>query len=117
MIEECPIRELWDKLLKSSEYEKRKKEVFEFNDNNRWRKRGIAVIPTKFAIAFTFTSYNQAGALVHVYMDGSVLVTHGGTEMGQGLHTKIAQIASTAFGIPLSKVCLFNFHLLLLKIY
>ena len=58
----------------------------------------------KFGISFNFTAFNQAGALVHVYKDGSVLVTHGGTEMGQGLHTKMLQVAATALGVPLSTV-------------
>src|SRR5690606_35107399 len=67
-------------------------------------KRGIAITPVKFGISFNFTAYNQAGALVHVYKDGSVLVNHGGTEMGQGLHTKMLQVAATALGVPLERV-------------
>lgn len=59
---------------------------------NRWRKRGIASVPTKFGISFTSLFLNQAGALVHIYMDGAVLISHGGTEMGQGLHTKMLQV-------------------------
>ena len=58
----------------------------------------------KFGISFNFTTFNQAGALVHVYKDGSVLINHGGTEMGQGLHTKMLQVAATALGLPLEKV-------------
>ncbi len=58
--------------------------------------------PVKFGISFNFTAFNQAGALVHVYKDGSVLVNHGGTEMGQGLHTKMLQVAATALGVPLA---------------
>ncbi len=65
------------------------------------RKRGLAVTPVKFGISFNFTTFNQAGALVHVYKDGSVLINHGGTEMGQGLHTKMLQVAATALGLPL----------------
>ena len=68
------------------------------------RKRGLAVTPVKFGISFNFTAFNQAGALVHVYKDGSVLINHGGTEMGQGLHTKMLQVAATALGVPLAKV-------------
>ena len=60
--------------------------------------------PVKFGISFNFTAFNQAGALVHVYKDGSVLVNHGGTEMGQGLHTKMLQVAATALGVPLDRV-------------
>ena len=68
------------------------------------RKRGLAITPVKFGISFNFTTFNQAGALVHVYKDGSVLINHGGTEMGQGLHTKMLQVAATALGLPLEKV-------------
>ena len=57
--------------------------------------------PVKFGISFNLTAFNQAGALVHVYKDGSVLINHGGTEMGQGLHTKMIQVAATALGVPL----------------
>ena len=67
-------------------------------------KRGLAITPVKFGISFTATFYNQAGALVLVYRDGSVQVNHGGTEMGQGLHTKIQQIAADSLGVPLERV-------------
>jgi xanthine dehydrogenase/oxidase len=75
-----------------------------FNAANRHKKRGLAVIPTKFGISFTAKFLNQAGALVLVYNDGTVLINHGGTEIGQGLHTKMAQVAAHAFGIPLHMV-------------
>ena len=68
-------------------------------------KRGLALTPVKFGISFNFTAFNQAGALVHVYKDGSVLVNHGGTEMGQGLHTKMLQVAATALGRPAGARC------------
>ena len=68
-------------------------------------KRGIAVTPVKFGISFTATFFNQAGALVHVYTDGSVQVNHGGTEMGQGLHTKVAQIVADELGVPFERAC------------
>ena len=67
-------------------------------------KRGLAITPVKFGISFNLTAFNQAGALVHVYKDGSVLINHGGTEMGQGLHTKMIQVAATALGVPLGYV-------------
>ena len=67
-------------------------------------KRGLAITPVKFGISFNFTAFNQAGALVHVYKDGSVLINHGGTEMGQGLHTKMLQVAATTLGVPLEQV-------------
>ena len=67
-------------------------------------RRGLAITPVKFGISFTATLFNQAGALVHVYLDGSVQVNHGGTEMGQGLHTKVAQIVADELGVPLARV-------------
>eukprot|EP00455_Lapot_gusevi_P049466 TRINITY_DN701_c0_g1_i2.p1 TRINITY_DN701_c0_g1~~TRINITY_DN701_c0_g1_i2.p1 ORF type:complete len:499 (-),score=127.80 TRINITY_DN701_c0_g1_i2:250-1746(-) len=98
------IPRMWEELKQTSEYEQRLAQVLEFNRQNRYRKRGIALLPTKFGCSFTAKFLNQGGALVHVYTDGTVLVTHGGTEMGQGLHTKMAQIAATLFGIPLTDV-------------
>ncbi|KAJ7517365.1 hypothetical protein O6H91_21G020900 [Diphasiastrum complanatum] len=95
---------VWDSLKMSSEYLKRFSEIDNFNSLHRWKKRGLGMIPTKFGISFTTKLLNQAGALVQVYTDGTVLVTHGGVEMGQGLHTKVAQIAATAFDIPMSSV-------------
>ncbi|KAM5343081.1 hypothetical protein ACJ41O_014047 [Fusarium nematophilum] len=85
-------------------YPQRRAVVAEFNEANKWRKRGMALIPTKFGISFTALFLNQAGALVHIYHDGSVLVAHGGTEMGQGLYTKLTQIAAQALGVPLDDV-------------
>ena len=81
-----------------------RKEIESFNSSNKFKKRGLCVLPTKFGIAFTAKFMNQGGALVHLYTDGTVLVSHGGTEMGQGLHTKVSQVAACAFGIPLSAV-------------
>ncbi len=75
-----------------------------FNREHPDTKRGLAITPVKFGISFNLTAFNQAGALVHVYKDGSVLINHGGTEMGQGLHTKMIQVAATALGVPLSYV-------------
>ncbi|XP_076991100.1 xanthine dehydrogenase/oxidase isoform X2 [Tamandua tetradactyla] len=94
----------WEECLESSQYQARKKEVENFNKENCWKKRGLCIIPTKFGISFTVPHLNQAGALVHVYTDGSVLLTHGGTEMGQGLHTKMVQVASKVLNIPTSKI-------------
>ncbi len=98
------IQSIWDALLTRSDYAARQAKVAAFNATNPHRKRGLAVTPVKFGISFNFTSYNQAGALVHVYKDGSVLINHGGTEMGQGLHTKMLQVAATALGVPLNAV-------------
>ncbi|XP_030952355.1 xanthine dehydrogenase 1-like [Quercus lobata] len=103
-LQHCTLSQVWNELKMSCDFLNARKEVNQFNVNNRWRKRGIAIVPTKFGISFTAKFMNQAGALVHVYTDGNVLVTHGGVEMGQGLHTKIAQIAASAFNIPLSSV-------------
>ncbi|XP_069810295.1 xanthine dehydrogenase/oxidase isoform X2 [Dendropsophus ebraccatus] len=98
------VHRCWDECLKNSHYHERKIAIAKFNKRHRWKKRGIAIIPTKFGISYTLSFLNQAGALVHVYTDGSVLLTHGGTEMGQGLHTKMIQVASKAFGIATSKI-------------
>ncbi len=100
----CNIRELWDSLYESCDFEKRAAAVEQFNRSNRWRKRGIAMIPHKYGIAFTEPrgSLNASSALVNVNMaDGSVVVTHGGVEMGQGLNTKIGQLAANTLGIPM----------------
>lgn len=98
------ICRIWDELKTSSDFEQRKLQVEAFNKEHKYRKRGIALVPTKFGIAFTLLAFNQGGALVHMYTDGTVLVTHGGVEMGQGLHTKIAQIAAQALRIPVADV-------------
>lgn len=95
---------MYRQIREESNYEARRKEVEEFNAKHKWKKRGLAIIPTKFGISFTALFLNQAGALVHIYHDGSVLVAHGGTEMGQGLHTKMTMVAAEALGVPLSDV-------------
>ncbi|KAK5847441.1 hypothetical protein PBY51_016565 [Eleginops maclovinus] len=94
----------WDECMSRSQYQQRRVAVDLYNRQNRWTKRGLAIVPTKFGISFTALFLNQAGALVHIYTDGSVLLTHGGTEMGQGLHTKMVQVASRVLGIPCSKI-------------
>ncbi len=94
----------WEQVCESSGLAARREEVAAFNAAHQHRKRGLAITPVKFGISFNFTTFNQAGALVHVYKDGSVLINHGGTEMGQGLHTKMLQVAATALGLPLEKV-------------
>ncbi|MFV1463639.1 MULTISPECIES: xanthine dehydrogenase molybdopterin binding subunit [unclassified Phaeobacter] len=91
-------------LLESADYAARKVEIAKWNAGNERLKRGIAFSPVKFGISFTLTHLNQAGALVHVYQDGSVHLNHGGTEMGQGLFQKVAQVAASRFGIGLEKV-------------
>jgi xanthine dehydrogenase/oxidase len=103
----CNIREIWDDLYRSSDFEARADAADAFNRANRWRKRGIAMIPHKYGISFTEPrgSLNASSALVNVNMaDGTVVVHHGGVEMGQGLHTKIAQVAANTLGIPLEMI-------------
>lgn len=96
--------QLLERVVASSEYLRRKAEIARWNATSPLLKRGIAVTPVKFGISFNLTHLNQAGALVHVYLDGSVLVHHGGTEMGQGLHIKVMQVVAQELGVPLSAV-------------
>jgi xanthine dehydrogenase large subunit len=98
------IQQIWDDLCASSELDARWEAVETFNGASKHQKRGLAITPVKFGISFTTAFFNQAGALVLIYADGSVQVNHGGTEMGQGLHTKIQQIASDALGVPLAAI-------------
>ena len=97
----CTIEKCWTECENLSRYQYLKQEAEEFNRKNRWKKRGVAMIPVKFGIAFTAVHLNQNGALVNVYTDGSVLLTHGGTEMGQGLHTKMIQVSLLAYYLVL----------------
>jgi xanthine dehydrogenase large subunit len=94
----------WEQVLDSADVAARQEEIARFNAEHEHVKRGLAVTPVKFGISFNLTAFNQAGALVHVYKDGSVLINHGGTEMGQGLHTKMLQVAATTLGVPLDRV-------------
>ncbi|XP_040609517.1 aldehyde oxidase 3 isoform X1 [Mesocricetus auratus] len=94
----------WETCMENSSYYSRKKAVEEFNQQSFWKKRGIAIIPMKFSVGFPRTFYNQAAALVHVYTDGSVLVAHGGVELGQGINTKMMQVASRELKIPMSYI-------------
>ncbi|HEV7194858.1 MAG TPA: molybdopterin cofactor-binding domain-containing protein, partial [Pedococcus sp.] len=94
----------WDQVLRTGDVVARRAEIAAYNAAHQHTKRALAMTPVKFGISFNFTAFNQAGALVHVYKDGSVLITHGGTEMGQGLHTKMLQVAATTLGVPLSTV-------------
>ncbi|KAL9586828.1 MAG: hypothetical protein Q9212_000646 [Teloschistes hypoglaucus] len=95
---------MYNQVLQEADYTPRRKAIDDFNAKSKWKKRGLAIVPTKFGISFTALFLNQAGALVHIYHDGSVLVAHGGIEMGQGLHTKMTQIAAQALGVPLNDV-------------
>ena len=98
------IHELIAELEQSSEYRRRRAEINAYNAKSAVLKKGLALTPVKFGIAFNLTHLNQAGALVHVYVDGSVLVNHGGTEMGQGINTKVAQVVAHELGVDLSHV-------------
>ena len=98
------LQRIWARVEESAEVSRRQREIAGFNVAHRHTKRALAITPVKFGISFNLTAFNQAGALVHVYKDGSVLVNHGGTEMGQGLHTKMLQVAATALGVPLGSV-------------
>ena len=104
VVEDDIADELFDRLLASSDYAKRRKEIRRFNENSRVLKKGIAITPVKFGISFTSTLLNQAGALVHVYRDGTVQLNHGGTEMGQGLYIKVAQVVADEFGIGVDRI-------------
>jgi len=98
------INEIFKNLIEKSNYKKRYKEIKNFNLKNRFRKKGIALTPVKFGISFTTIHLNQAGALVNIYTDGSVHLNHGGIEMGQGTHTKIAQLVANSLGLSFEKV-------------
>ena len=98
------IEIIWRRLKESSGFAQRRKDIDGWNARHPHLKRGLAITPVKFGISFTATFFNQAGALVLIYRDGSVQVNHGGTEMGQGLHTKIQQIAAESLGLDLGMV-------------
>jgi xanthine dehydrogenase large subunit len=103
-VEDCVIQPITDELLERSGYAARRAEIDRWNADSPVLKRGLAFAPVKFGISFTTTFLNQAGALVHVYSDGSVMLNHGGTEMGQGLHVKVAQVVADELGVPLDAV-------------
>ncbi|MGI4844983.1 MAG: xanthine dehydrogenase molybdopterin binding subunit [Janthinobacterium lividum] len=98
------IHELVAELEQTSEYRARRAQIDEFNRASPVLKKGLALTPVKFGIAFNVTHLNQAGALVHVYVDGSILVNHGGTEMGQGINTKVMQVVAHELGVDLGRV-------------
>ncbi|MCX7560971.1 xanthine dehydrogenase molybdopterin binding subunit [Sulfitobacter sp. F26204] len=103
-VTDCIINALTDELAISADYSNRRAAIAEWNAKNTVLKRGIAFTPVKFGISFTLTHLNQAGALVHVYQDGSIHLNHGGTEMGQGLFQKVAQVAASRFGVPIEMI-------------
>jgi xanthine dehydrogenase large subunit len=103
-IEDDVLLSLIEELEASSNYRARREAIKAFNKKNPFLKKGLALTPVKFGISFTSKHLNQGGALLHIYTDGSVHVSHGGTEMGQGLYTKVAQIVAKAFGIDYQRV-------------
>uniref|UniRef100_A0A8C7NC32 xanthine dehydrogenase n=1 Tax=Oncorhynchus kisutch TaxID=8019 RepID=A0A8C7NC32_ONCKI len=94
----------WDECLDKAGYHDRLQAIQQFNTSNRWKKRGISAVPMKFGVGFSKGFFNQGAALVNIYKDGSVLVAHGGTEMGQGINTKALQIASRILKVPMSSI-------------
>jgi xanthine dehydrogenase large subunit len=104
VVDDCVIGRIVDELARTSDYRARVAEIAAFNAGSPILKRGIALTPIKFGISFTLAHLNQAGALVNVYSDGSISVNHGGTEMGQGLYVKVAQVVAEVFGVGLDRV-------------
>jgi len=103
-VKDAVVKELLEELADSSDYRARRAAIRSFNKTSEVLKKGISITPVKFGISFTKTFLNQAGALIHVYADGSVHLNHGGTEMGQGLFTKVAQVVAEEFKIPLEQI-------------
>jgi xanthine dehydrogenase large subunit len=103
-VEDSVLHDLLRQLETSSRYRARRQEISAFNAKSRVLKKGLALTPVKFGISFTLSHLNQAGALLHVYTDGSVSLNHGGTEMGQGLYIKVAQVVAEVFGIAVDRV-------------
>ena len=103
-VEDNIVGRLVEELEETSDYQARRKAIIEFNAKRGTIRKGISLTPVKFGISFTATWYNQAGALVHVYTDGSIQLNHGGTEMGQGLNIKVAQVVADEFQVDLERV-------------
>ncbi len=104
LVKQNQLHRIFDELEQSAAYRKRREQIQKFNQNNEIFKKGISITPVKFGISFTVKFLNQAGSLVNVYTDGSVLVNHSGTEMGQGLFTKVAAIVAREFEIDIDRV-------------
>ncbi|MTH36346.1 xanthine dehydrogenase molybdopterin binding subunit [Paracoccus limosus] len=103
-VEDQILPRLFEELEASSDYHARRQAVLDFNARGGTIRKGIALTPVKFGISFTATWYNQAGALIHIYSDGSIHLNHGGTEMGQGLNTKVAQVVAEALGVDIGRI-------------
>ncbi|GFN93063.1 xanthine dehydrogenase/oxidase-like [Plakobranchus ocellatus] len=100
----CNVMRCWQECITNSDFDSRLEEVNDYNRKHRWKKRGIAITPLKYGLAFLLQSMNQGGALIQIYTDGSVLLAHGGIEMGQGLHTKMIQVVSRELDIPVANI-------------
>src|SRR5690606_9622152 len=98
------IHRVVEELEASADYQARRAAILKFNETSPTLKKGIALTPVKFGISCTATWYNQGGALAHVYKDGTIQLNHGGTEMGQGLYIKVAQVVADAFGVGLDTI-------------
>ena len=103
-VEDCVVAQVVDQLEANTDYRGRRRAIRAFNASSKTIRRGIALTPVKFGISFTATQFNQAGALVHVYTDGTIHLNHGGTEMGQGLFTKVAQVVAEEFQVDIERV-------------
>src|SRR3546814_4583100 len=103
-VEDNIAPEIIARLESDCDYQAPRAAIRDFNASSLVLKRGIALTPVKFGISFTLTAYNHAGALVHIYRDGSIHLNHGGTEMGQGLYTKVAQVVAQAFQVDIDRV-------------
>ncbi|WP_117193545.1 xanthine dehydrogenase molybdopterin binding subunit [Rhizobium terrae] len=103
-VEDNVVARIVEELEASCDYQSRRRAILEFNANSPVIRKGIALTPVKFGISFTMTAYNQAGALVHIYNDGSIHLNHGGTEMGQGLYVKVAQVVADTFQVDIDRV-------------
>jgi xanthine dehydrogenase large subunit len=103
-VEDNIIARIVEELEETTEYRARRNAIIAFNRDSRYIRKGIALTPVKFGISFTMTAFNQAGALVHIYQDGSIHLNHGGTEMGQGLYTKVAQVLADSFQVDIDRV-------------
>jgi xanthine dehydrogenase large subunit len=103
-VEDNIIARIVAELEESADYQARRQAILDFNKTSRIIRKGIALTPVKFGISFTMTAFNQAGALVHIYQDGSIHLNHGGTEMGQGLYIKVAQVIADSFQVDLDRV-------------
>ena len=103
-VQGCTLTECWNQMMEKSDYKNRKDEVKRFNETSKIIKKGISAVPIKFAVTLQAKMLHQSGAFVRIYTDGSVMLSHGGVEMGQGLHTKLLQVCSRALGVPIEKI-------------